>query len=84
MSAPNQFFPFVPDYMSWEDWNGNLLVFYSEEPIPYDSEDGWMQVANNIAQLPTFAKYPIPDPDAYPDWQTWAREFSLIVNGPNQ
>jgi len=79
-----QFFPFTPDYMSWEDWNGNLLGFYSEEPIPYTSEEGWMIVASNMAQLPIFAKYPIPDPDGYENWQTWANDFTMIVNGPSQ
>ena len=84
MSVLKQFFPFVPDYMSWEDWNGNLLVFYSEETIPYNTEDEWRTTADNVAQLPSFAKYPVPDPDLFENWQDWAREFTLIINGPEQ
>ena len=83
MSVAN-FFPFVPDYMSWEDWNGNLIMQYGEEPIPYLDETGWKDVANNLSQLPTFLAYPVPDPDMYEDWQTWAKDFTLIINGPTK
>jgi len=82
--ALQKFFPFVPDYMSWEDWNGNMLVFFDEEPIPYNTEEDWLITANNVAQLPSFASYPVPSGDTFPDWQSWAREFSLIINGPTQ
>ena len=82
--AQIQFFPFNPDYMSWEDWNGNLLVYYSENPIPYHPEEDWMLTASSVAGLPDFAKYPVPSPETFPDWQSWANEFTLIINGPTQ
>jgi len=79
-----QFFPFLPEYSTWENWNGNLIMYYGEEPIPYVEEQDWKVTANNVAQLPTFSVYPVPLPDLYENWQDWAREFTLIINGPTQ
>lgn len=77
------FFPFIPSGMEWENWNGNLAMFYSEEPIPYvTNENDWKMVAKNVSQLPTFEVFPVPDPDLYANWQDWAFEFTLIINGP--
>ena len=84
MTTNVQFFPYAPDYMSWEDWTGNLLVFYSENPIPFHSEEDWMMTANALAGLSTFSKYPVPTPETFPDWQSWAKEFTLIINGTTQ
>lgn len=82
--ALQQFFPFSPDYMTWDEWNGNMVLFYSEEPIPYNQEDEWQETAKNIAQLPTFLNYPVPDPTLFENWQDWAKQFTLIINGPTQ
>ena len=82
--AFQEFFPCLPEYMSWEDWNGNLIIYYGQETIPYSEELFWQDTAKNIAELPTFAAYPVPDPDRYPDWQTWAKDFTEIINGPSQ
>lgn len=81
--AFQRFFPFIPTNMSWEDWNGNLAMYYSEELIPYNSEDKWLETARNVSQLPTFAVYPVPDPTLFKEWQDWAKEFTLIINGPS-
>jgi hypothetical protein len=82
--AFQQFFPCVPDYMSWEDWNGNLIMYYSQEPVPYSDEESWAMTAKSIAELPTFSVYPVPDPSEYANWQTWAKDFTEIINGPSQ
>lgn len=82
--AFQEFFPCVPDYMSWEDWNGNLIIYYSQEPVPYSEEESWQMTAKGIAELPTFAAYPVPDPSAYENWQNWAKDFTEIINGPSQ
>jgi hypothetical protein len=82
--ALQQFFPFTPNGMSWEDWNGNLIVFFGEEPIAYNTEDRWQETARNVGQLTTFQVYPVPNPDAYENWQDWALEFTEIINGPSQ
>jgi hypothetical protein len=82
--ALQSFFPFTPTFMSWEDWNGNLVMFYGEEPIPALPEEDWKQVANNVAQLATFLNYPVPDPQLYENWEDWALEFTEIINGPTQ
>lgn len=78
------FFPINPQYMSWEDWNGNFLHYFSEEPIMYAPEERWKDVAKNIGQLTAFESYPVPDPDTFGSWQDWAIAFSLILNGSSQ
>lgn len=78
-----QFFPFIPAGSDWQSWNGNLAMFYGQEPIPYMPEDSWKIVAKNVAQLPTFSAYPVPDPELFQNWQDWASEFTLIINGPS-
>ena len=40
--------------------------------------------AKNVAQLPFFSVFPVPDPDLFTSWQDWASEFTLIINGPTQ
>ena len=87
MSGPNpfeQFFPFGSDYSSWEDWNGNLIIWYGQETIAYNTEENWKDTANNVAQLPTFSAYPVPDPDLFENWQDWANQFTQIINGPSR
>jgi hypothetical protein len=75
------FFPFTPNGMSWEDWNGNLIMFYGQEPVAYNSEENWKETARGVAQLTTFEVYPVPSPDVYENWQDWALEFTEIING---
>lgn len=83
MSVQN-YFPIFPEGMTWENWNGAALHYFSEQPIPYLPELQWREVAKNLTQLPTFENYPVPSPDTYANWQDWAREFNLIVNGPTR
>lgn len=78
-----QFFPVLPDYMTWEDWNGNLLIYYGQRNIEVDSELDWRAGAYNIVQSPIFGRYPVPDPSTFETWQDWAREFTEIINGPS-
>lgn len=80
--AFQQFFPFGSN-MSWEDWNGNLLMFYGEEPIPYHPEIDWKNTAKSVVQLVAFEAYPVPDPELFENWQDWADEFTFIINGPS-
>jgi hypothetical protein len=79
-----QFFPFSSEYTTWEDFNGALLMIYSEEPIPYHSENDWQITADSMAQLPTFIAYPISNSQAHSTWQEWANDFTQIINGPSQ
>lgn len=69
--------------MSWEDWNGNFIHYFSEEPLMYAPENQWKEVAKNIGQLTTFESYPVPDPDDFDNWRDWASVFSVIINGPS-
>lgn len=77
------FFPFSPDYMSWEDYNGNLVMYYGKEPLGQYPEEEWMIAAAQVAQLSTFANYPVPSPELYTEWQEWAKDFTQIINGPS-
>ena len=80
----NQSFPFNPEYMSWEDWNGNFIVWYGQEPIAHETEDNWQDAAEQISTLPTFASYPIPGPANYASWQDWAKDVTEIINGTSR
>lgn len=68
--------------MSWEDWNGNLAIYYSQEHILFSDEENWKNTANHMASLATFQPFPVPNPDNFETWQDWAEEFTLTVNGP--
>jgi hypothetical protein len=76
-----QFFPFVPELSSWEDWNGNFIIYYGKLNIPHTSEENWKDTASLIASTFTFSAFPIPDPDTFENWQDWANEVSLSING---
>jgi hypothetical protein len=51
MSAPSNFqgfFPCVPDYMTWDDWNGNLAIYYGQKNIKFANEENWREGAYDI------------------------------------
>ena len=78
-------FPFLPEYTTWENFNGNLVMYYGQEPVPYSDEANWVSTAKHIRQLPSFSSYLVPDPELYNTWQDWAHQFVLIINGkPNK
>ena len=84
MTAPNpirQSINWVPINGTWADWNGNMVHYYGEEPIPYVSEDEWQTVADYLSGLATFTNYLIPDSATYADWREWAKDFIEAVNG---
>jgi hypothetical protein len=86
MSAPNfqQFFPCLPDYMSWEEWTGNVIIYYGQKNIEFSPEENWKDGAMNIVLSETFGAYPVPNPDTFETWQDWARAFTEIINGPSR
>lgn len=86
MSAPsfNVFLPSIPEYMSWDDWNGTFVIYYGQEPLPILPETRWQEAADQIAGLSTFAVYPIPGSGGFLTWQQWAREVTTIINGPSR
>lgn len=81
MADIKEIIQFLPTDMEWDNWNGNLLHYYGEEPIPYVSEDNWTVVADYLAGLATFANYSIPNSTGYQEWQLWAKDFIESVNG---
>jgi hypothetical protein len=76
-----QFFPFSPEYSTWEDWNGNFIIYYGQLNIPHNKEENWKHTAEVIASTFTFAAFPIPTPETFDNWQDWANEVTLIING---
>lgn len=75
-------FPFVPQHTDWQTFNGNLIMYYGQEPLPITTEIDWHITANNLIQTPTFSSYGIPTPDKFDNWQDWANQFVLLINGP--
>jgi hypothetical protein len=86
MNAPNfqQFFPCLPDYMTWEEWTGNVVIYYGQKNIEFTSEESWKDGAMNIVLSETFGTYPVPNPDTFENWQDWAMAFTQSINGPSR
>jgi hypothetical protein len=74
-------FPFLPDYSTWEDWNGNFIMWYGQETIPAESEANWQSAAEQIMQTQTFSAYPVPEPKTFASWQDWALALTSAING---
>jgi len=78
-----QSFPYSPHHTTWEDFNGNLIVYYSQEQVPYNMEENWQETAFALTQNPKLNQYLLPNPDTFGTWQDWAHEFILHVSGKN-
>jgi hypothetical protein len=72
---------FLPQYSTWEDWNGNLLHYFGEQQFPFLPEDQWREVAYAVNFNPAFDKYSIPNPEVFETWQEWADLLISSVNG---
>jgi hypothetical protein len=79
-SHAQQLFPFLPGYSTWEEFNGNLVMFYSQNNISFNDEANWDITAREIAQSPAFQRFGTPDPQTYDNWEDWALEFNNLVN----
>lgn len=82
MSHLKQSIPFVAGNSTWEDWNGNMLHFFGEEPLPYVPELSWQDFGQAMLGLPTFSSYAIPSPERYEDWRDWVGDLITVINGP--
>lgn len=76
--------PFLPDNEPWEDWNGSMLEYFSQESLPYVTEDEWRSFAYNMTGTPTFANYALPGPEGFSRWQDWVLAIIGLVNGPTE
>lgn len=72
---------FLPDFSTWEDWNGQLIHYYGEQQFPFLPEEQWRDVARAVSVNPVFDKYAVPSPDDFDEWQSWARVLTISVNG---
>lgn len=77
------FFPCVPTLMSWDDWNGNLAIYYGQTNVMFAPEENWRAAAHSLSESQTFNVYPIPNPAEFETWQDWALAFTEIINGPS-
>ena len=83
MSAPiTQNIPFIAGDSTWDSWNGNMLHYFGEEPLPRVDEENWPEFARNMVSLTAFSAYGIPEPDGYSRWQDWVSTVVTMVNGP--
>jgi hypothetical protein len=78
-----KYFPFSPDHSTWDEFNGNLFLYYGEFNIIRSNEEHWAETAQGLNQTPAFATYPVPNVDTFANWQDWARAFITVVNGPS-
>jgi hypothetical protein len=79
-----QSFPFSTAYTTFEEWSGNFIQWYGKEAIGQASEDDWKEIAYQIVASPSFAVYGLQAPDKYENWQDWAEDVSLAINGPTR
>jgi hypothetical protein len=76
-----QLIEFLPDYSTWDEWNGNLVHYYAEQGFPVLPEDQWMDVARAVCYNAVFDRYSVPSPETFTSWQNWARALTESVNG---
>jgi len=82
--ALQQDIPALPDDMSWELWNCNMLHYFGEEPLPVVPEESWREFAASMSGLPTFSVYGISDGQGVADWRDWVRGIIGLVNGATE
>lgn len=81
MAVITQSIPFLTENATWESWNGSMLHYFGQEPLPYLSEDQWPDFANSLISLPTFSVFALPGPETFETWQDWAKVVIGSVNG---
>ena len=79
-----QSIPFIATDADWESWNGNMLHYFGQEPLPRVDEDNWPDFAQSMIGLPTFSAYGLPGPESYERWQDWVSTIVGMVNGPTE
>lgn len=76
-----QLIEFLPDFSTWEEWNGQLVHYFGEQQFPLLPEEEWRQVAQAVTVNPIFDRHAIPDPGGFLNWQDWALSLTMTVNG---
>jgi hypothetical protein len=76
-----QIIEFLPDYCTWDDWNGQLVHYFGEQQFPILPEAQWQEVAQAVTVNAVFDRYGIPDPGGFTNWQDWALSLIESVNG---
>jgi hypothetical protein len=77
-----QSIPFIAADATWDSWNGNMLHYFGEEPLPRVDEAEWPEFARQMIQLTAFAAFGLPTPDGFGTWQDWVSTVVTMVNGP--
>lgn len=85
MSQPIiQSIPFIAGDNTWDSWNGSMLHYFGEEPLPRVDEENWPQFAQSMIGLTTFSVFGLPGPESYERWQDWVSAIVGMVNGPTE
>jgi len=72
---------FIPSHSTWEQWNANLVHYFSQQHIPVLPEEEWQTVANILVNNPVWSSYNVPSGIHFNNWEDWASAFTLAVNG---
>lgn len=62
----------------WTAQSAFFLAPYGTVPILLD-EKGWRDWASCVAAFPAIAALGAPRPEPFAEWDSWARQFNLVV-----
>jgi len=80
--AKTYFIDIYPEFNTWNDWHSNVGYVLAEQNLPFvEDEAEWHEFAKAFAEAPAFATYGLPEHDAYPTWQEWAKDLLVAING---
>ena len=76
----NNWIPFNPTHMRWDDWQGYMIEDWAELSLPLMKEDNWKEFARAFTSRQGLADFALPNPDNFMDWKEWARSLQTAVN----
>lgn len=63
-----------PEYITLNNWAGNLVADYSTEFIPIlQDENKWQEWGAIVASTGIFVQAKLPLPNSFKNWQDWAK-----------
>ncbi len=65
---------------TWEQWSSSLVVDFSEEEIPSNTEEkDWKSFACFVTSLPSFSSKGSPSPLFTDDWREWGSNLFYVM-----
>jgi len=68
-----------PIFLSFHRWASELCHQEPTVPTPPIDERGWRGWARQFLFL-NLTNTPVPDPERFPDWKSWANEVKTSLN----